>query len=138
MLQHSELPMSLSVLRRWNHVSSCAWFWAWAVVGCLGALSLISFALGPLAVVPAAIAGILLARNDSARRSVSGLLTGAGLLLLAVGWLQRAGPGTTCWQTANASGCDQHLNPFPWLVAGLALVAAGIAAEYRRQDRVGR
>ena len=54
--------------------------------------------------------------------------TGAGALLLYVAWLQREGPGTTCWRTANASGCDSHLNPLPWLVVGSVLFVGGIVA----------
>ena len=50
-----------------------------------------------------------------------GLLSGAGVLLLYVAWAQRAGPGTTCWHTQTASGCDQNLNPLPWLLAGIVL-----------------
>ena len=64
--------------------------------------------------------------------SAFGLLTAAGVLLLFVAWLQRAGPGTTCWQTATASGCDQHLNPLPWLVVGLAALVGGIVGHARR------
>jgi hypothetical protein len=60
------------------------------------------------------------------------LLTGAGLLLVYVAWLQRDGPGTTCWQTATSSGCDQHLNPLPWLAVGVALVAGGFIAHLRQ------
>jgi hypothetical protein len=49
-----------------------------------------------------------------------------------VAWVQRDGPGTTCWRTATASGCDQHLNPLPWLLAGAALFVAGFVAHARR------
>jgi hypothetical protein len=41
-----------------------------------------------------------------------------------VAWVQRDGPGTTCWHTATGGGCDQHLNPLPWLVIGIALFVA--------------
>ena len=66
-----------------------------------------------------------MAAKPAIRRSAFGLLTGVGILLCYVAWVQRAGPGTTCWQTATASGCDQHLNPLPWLLAGLAAFIAG-------------
>src|SRR5690349_235995 len=119
------------------------WFWAWVLVGCGAALGLT--ALGPLALGPTAIVGLVLASRPAARRSAFGLLAGAGLLLLYVAWVQRAGPGTTCWHTATASGCDEHLNPLPWLIAGLALTAAGVAgdarsrrAETRGDDAAGR
>lgn len=64
-----------------------------------------------------------MAARPAIRRSAFGFVTGVGLLLLYVAWLQRAGPGTTCWQRGTASGCDQHLNPLPWLIAGLVLFA---------------
>jgi hypothetical protein len=50
-----------------------------------------------------------------------------------VAYVQRDGPGTTCWRTATSSGCDQHLNPIPWLVVGLVLVAA-VLAQTRHAD----
>jgi hypothetical protein len=112
-----------------SYLRSWAWFWAWAVVGCgvtLGAVS-----LGVLVFVPVALVAALMASRPTIRRSATGLLTGAGALLLLVAWVQRAGPGTTCWQTATASGCDQHLNPLPWLVAGAVLFVGGIAVHTR-------
>lgn len=108
---------------------TCLWFWIWAVVGATGGLGLVS--LGPLALVPAIIAAAAMARNPSARRSALGLLAGAGFLSLFVAYVQREGPGTTCWHTATASGCDQHLNPIPWLVGGLALVIGAVVAQQR-------
>jgi len=73
-----------------------------------------------------------MASRPGIRRSAFGVLSGAGALLLYVAWVQRAGPGTTCWHTQTASGCDQHLNPLPWLVAGMVLFVGGIAAHARR------
>jgi hypothetical protein len=75
-----------------------------------------------------------MASRPAIRRSAFGLFTGAGALLFLVAWEQRAGPGTTCWHTATASGCDQHLNPLPWLLLGVALFVGGIAAQARRID----
>jgi len=113
------------------HVVGCRWFWAWAAVGCAAALGAVS--LGVLALAPAALVAFALSRHPTARRSAFGLLSGAGFLLLYVAWLQRAGPGTTCWQSGTASGCEQHLNPLPWALAGLALFVVGIVCHARRQ-----
>lgn len=110
---------------------TCASFWAWAVVGATAALGLVS--LGPLALIPALIVATVLTRNASARGSAAGALAAAGFLSLYVAYVQRQGPGTTCWHTATATGCDQHLNPLPWLVVGLALVIGGVLAQ-RRHD----
>ena len=112
------------------HSVRCTWFWAWALVGAAGALGLIS--LGPIALVPAFIAGVVMSRSHTGSRSALGLLAGAGILSLFVAYVQRDGPGTTCWHTASASGCDQRLNPIPWLVAGIVLVAGGVIAQFRR------
>jgi hypothetical protein len=117
----------------WNrhrHLARCGWFSAWTAVGATGALGLIS--LGPIALGPALIAGAAISRSQSARRSAFGLLAGAGLLSLFVAYVQRDGPGTTCWHTASASGCDQHLNPIPWLVVGLVMVVGAVLAQSRQ------
>jgi hypothetical protein len=106
------------------------WFFVWALLGSAAALGTVS--LGPLLLLPTALVGVFVWRRPQARRSAFGVLTGAGTLLLYVAWVQRDGPGTTCWHTATASGCDQHLNPLPWLVLGIVLVAAGFVAHARR------
>ena len=106
------------------------WFSVWVLLGSAAALGAVS--LGPLLLLPSALVAVLVWRRPRARRSAFGLLTGAGMLLLYVAWVQRDGPGTTCRHTATASGCDQHLNPLPWLVLGIILVAAGFLAHARR------
>jgi hypothetical protein len=112
-----------------SHLLGCGWFWAWALVGAIASLGLLS--LGVLALLPAAgLAAVLLRRGPSETHAY-GLLTGAGFFLLVVAYLQRQGPGTTCWKRATASGCDQHLDPRPWLVAGVILVLAGVIAQAR-------
>jgi hypothetical protein len=119
---------------RGRHAIACLWFWAWAVIGALGTLGLVSFALGPVALGPALIAGALLATNRAARRSRFGLLAGAGLVFLFIAYVQRQGPGTTCWHTATAAGCDQHLNPIPWLLIGLLLLLGAVVLQQRQGD----
>ena len=111
------------------HLVACAWFWAWALVGVGFAFSFVSF-LGLLTILPVALVIFLLVRLHPINGF--GLLSGAGVMLLVVAYLQRQGPGTTCWHTATASGCDQHLNPIPWLVAGLVCFTAGVAGHARR------
>jgi multisubunit Na+/H+ antiporter MnhC subunit len=99
------------------------------LVGGGAALGMVS--LGPLVLVPVVLVGVWLASRPAARRSVFGLVSGAGVLLLVVAYVQRDGPGTTCWHTATASGCDEHLNPLPWLVIGVALLIGGIVGHSR-------
>jgi hypothetical protein len=114
-------------------MSDTRWFAAWVVVGCALALGVISFALGPLVLIPAAVIAALMIRRPAARRSAYGALIGVGLLLLFVAYLNREGPGTTCWQHGTSMGCDQHLNPLPWLSLGLALVVGGFVAHRLRR-----
>jgi hypothetical protein len=121
----------MRVLRevRGRHVGECGWFWVWAVVGGCVAVSLVSF-IGPFLLPVAAIgalAGLRWGRSAVPRASL-GAVSGAGVPFLLVAYLQRKGPGTVCWRTATATGCDDYLDPRPWLVIGLVLVVAGLGA----------
>jgi hypothetical protein len=111
-------------------MSGCAWFWVWALVGVGAALGAVS--LGPLFLVPTAAVAALLLSKPTIRRSAYGLVSGVGALSLFIAYVQRAGPGTTCWQRGTASGCDQHLNPIPWLVVGIACVIGGVIGHVKQ------
>ena len=113
------------------HLAGCGWFWAWALVGAATALLSIS-SLGPLLAAPVVLVAYLMTSRPGIRHSAFGVLSGAGALLLYIAWVQRAGPGTTCWQTQTGSGCDHNLNPLPWLLVGIVLFVGGIAAHSRR------
>ena len=109
-------------------------FVVWAIIGVGGLIGLVSF-ITPAAVL-AGIA-ILLAVWFAVRRpafgaSAFGAIAGVGAAALLVAVLQRRGPGTVCWHTATASGCDDYLNPWPWLLIGLALVVTGVVLQVRR------
>jgi hypothetical protein len=115
-----------------RHVTSCAGFWGW--VG-IGALAMLSLDVGPFAAGPALLLGGALGLSEVGRRSSFGVLTGAGLPLLFVAYVQRDGPGTTCYRTLTSAGCDQHLNPLPWLITGSILVLAGLIGQRRHGER---
>lgn len=101
-------------------------FGVWALFGAAAAFGLVI--LGFLGVLPLLVAVWLLANRPAFRGSAFGALSGAGAVYLYVAFVQRRGPGTVCWHTATASGCDQYLNPWPWLVAGAVLVLVGLIA----------
>ena len=107
-----------------------AGFFAWAVFGAATAFGTVSFPT--LALLLIIIGGSIAAFRPAFRRSWIGALTGAGALYLYVAYVQRRGPGTVCWHTATASGCDQYLSPWPWLVVGAALVLTGLLVQARR------
>ena len=113
-----------------QHLIGCGWFWAWALAGAGAAFSFISF-IGVFTAIPVAVFIALLASRDSILRSAFGFLSGVGFPLLYVAWLHRGGPGTTCWQTAGGGGCDDHLDPIPWLVVGVVCLLAGFIGHVR-------
>ena len=115
-------------------VDGWSWFCAWTAVGAAVGLGAVS--LGPIALGPAIVVAALMCRSHDARRSAFGILTGIGLLLLVVAWVNREGPGPSCWHTATAGGCGEHLSPIPWLILGIVLVVAGAIGQ--RRSRRGR
>ena len=100
------------------------WFGVCVAFGFVASFGLL--VAGTFALVPVGIAAALLFRRRAFRSSAFGLPVGVGLLSLFVAYLQRRGPGTICWHTASAAGCDQYADPKPWLLAGLAFVALGL------------
>ena len=100
------------------HLRRCWIFWLWAGAGGALALSVVSY-IGVLTGLPALLALYLVSRRSPRWPEPLGLLTGAGGLCLAVAVL----------------GWGEHgFDYVPWLVAGIALAAAGVAfyAEARR------
>jgi hypothetical protein len=73
-------------------------------------------------------------RRPAARRCAHGALTGAGLLLLFVAYVNREGPGTTCWEDETTISCGGHPNPLPWLLLGVAFVVGGFVAYRLRRN----
>ena len=114
--------------------------WAgFIVLALIGAGFILGFlTLSVLFVVPIVVAVVVMVVRPNVLKSSFGLMAGAGLVLIYVAYVQRRGPGTVCWQTATASGCEDYLNPWPWLVVGSALVVGGILAHLSRMRRATR
>ena len=111
-------------------------FVAWTAVGagaCLALLTLLTIGPFVLVAVVAALA-VLIPRRDKVAHGVTGLLSGAGLLLLYVAYLNRDGPGEVCRSSATQQSCTSEWSPSPWLVVGLVLVAGGVLL-FRRAIR---
>jgi len=120
---------------------SWIWFCAWAVLGALAITALISFVVPFVViavVVSVGVVVVLRRTTTQAFGSVFGLLAGAGLLLVWVGFHNRNGPGESCWQTATAGGCSERLSPFPWLLLGGAFMLGAVIGQWRRNRRVFR
>lgn len=115
-------------------------FFAWAAVGagaCVTVLSVLSIGVfvAPLVIV----AAVLLLRWPRSRTAAMfGAVSGLGLVLLYVAYLNRGGPGDVCSTTASGQSCVTEWSPWPWLVAGIALVASGVAAFALLLSRISR
>lgn len=111
--------------RRWRDTLQLA---GWAAVGA-GVVTTVLTALtiGPFVLLATAGLAVILARRGDRRLTGPGLLAGAGLIPLYIGYLNRGGPGMVCTTTRTGQSCIQEWSPWPWVAAGLCLVAIGIA-----------
>lgn len=101
-----------------------AYLW-WAATGALagfgavGALTIGVFLL-PAAVLLLVGIGWRPLRNSS----IAGALAGVALVPLFVAWLNRRGPGTVCTTLRSGLSCQEQWSPWPFAVAGVALLGA--------------
>lgn len=70
------------------------------------------------------LAGVSLpgARNTS----VLALVAGLGAAPLFIAWNNLGGPGTVCRTRSTQTSCHELWSPWPFLLLGVALVAAGV------------
>jgi hypothetical protein len=126
------LVLTLCSPRGWLQFALWAAAGAGAASGLLTALTVGIFVL--LATV--ILTGLLIWRGDR-RLAVPGVVTGLGLPLLYVGYLNRAGPGLVCTGTAANGSCTQEMSPWPWIAVGLFLVVTGAAIYLARSRHAG-
>jgi hypothetical protein len=114
-------------------------FLLWALVGAAGCLGLLGALTIGVLVPVALLAGAVLLWRTGMTRSVAGALSGAGVIPLYVSWLNRAGLGSVCTSIDNPAdmadmagmsdsgeSCLNEGSPWPWLVAGLTCIVAGV------------
>jgi hypothetical protein len=115
-------------------------FFAWVVVGagaCVAMLSLPS--IGVFVALPVIAAATLLLWWPRGRTiAMFGAVSGLGLVLLYVSYLNRGGPGDVCSATTTGQSCITEWSPWPWLVAGIALFALGVASYTLLLSRASR
>lgn len=95
-------------------------FWAWLVGG--AALTFLGLSL-PSALVIGFPLAALLAAALSWRRWLPGYLLGSSLPLLWVAWTNRDGREFVTDGSGTGGGGHELLDPLPWLLVGLGLLA---------------
>jgi hypothetical protein len=121
--------------------AACGWFLAWFGAGALCALAVLGALTIGIFVLPIAGAVIVfLATRRGATDGIGGLISGLGLPVLYVAFLNRDGPGNICRVSATGSSCTEEWSPWPWVLLGAVLVFAGIvvlAVSTRRRAVTG-
>lgn len=82
----------------------------------------------PLVGLPviAAVSVLLAVLRRQSLAGLPGIVSGLGLPVLYVAYLNRAGTGFFCTRTGRGFTCAQHPSPWPWLIIGLVLVVLGL------------
>ncbi len=107
-------------------------FVLWAVVGASGCLALLgALTIGIFVGPVAALLALVLLLTTAADRSMAGTVSGMSAPLFYVAWLNRDGPGEICRVGEHFTACAEQWSPWPWLVAGFAFAAVGIAVFQR-------
>lgn len=102
-----------------------AGFIPWAIAGAAAGLLTASWPLAGF-YASALVLLVALLRPDRLR-SLSACLLGGSLPLLWVAWRHRHGPGTVSGATPTGGWSTEYLDPVPWLMAGLLVLALGLA-----------
>lgn len=108
-------------------LASWGWFGAWLVAGATWFVTVLGILSIGIFVFPVAITlTVVLATRRTSSAGLPGIISGVGLPLVYIAYLNRGGPGNVCTKSALGQSCTQEWSPWPWLAVGMALVAAGI------------
>jgi hypothetical protein len=101
------------------------WFAGWIVVGALGALTALgALSIGIFVLPFFLLTGILVARRTRYPTDVIGLVSGIGVMLLVVAFINR--DSHPCVDGASFGSCG-GFDPHSWFIAGLGFVLGGLA-----------
>ena len=111
-------------------------FAGWCVVGAALTLSILTLlTIGPFVLlVTLMLTGFLLWRVDFGW-AMTGMISGAGLPVLYVAWLNRDGPGEVCTRTVTQVSCTDEWSPWPFVALGVVLLVGGVVAFARNRSR---
>ena len=120
---------------KWRGDSTAA-FAGWCVVGggaSLGVLSLLT--IGPFVLLLSLMLSALLLWRVDFGWGMAGMISGAGLPVLYVAWLNRGGPGEVCTRTATSQSCGDEWSPWPFVVVAVGLMVTGVVVLVRQRGR---
>lgn len=119
---------------------SWASFFAWPIIGAALSFSVLGAMTIGVFVFPFAIAALLaLLKWGGNRKSSVGLISGVGLPLLYIAFINRSGPGMICTTFGNGGGrCDEEMSPWPWLIIGAVFVVTGVVLFIRLRSQTER
>lgn len=117
--------------RRW------LWFVAWVAVGAMVPMVFLgAFTIGLYFIPVAGVLTLILLSRRASWVGLPGLITGIGVPLLVLAYLNRSGPGNICYTNPDGSGgCTQEWSPWPFLLVGLGLLIGGIVVFARQQPK---
>lgn len=111
---------SIATKRPWR------WFAAWWLLGVLWSVTVLGIATVGLFVLPVSLGASAILGRRSHFAGVIGLLSGLGLPVFYVAYLNRDGPGNVCNSiSGGGQTCVQEWSPWPWLAAAVVLRVAG-------------
>ena len=118
--------------RRW------LWFLAWGAMGAMVPMVVLgAFTIGIFFIPVAGVLTLILLSRRASWAGLPGLITGVGLPLLMVAYLNRSGPGNICYYNPDGSGgCRQEWTPWPFLLVGLGLLLGGIMVFTRQRPKL--
>ncbi len=114
-------------------------FLAWSLIGAGIAYSVLGAKTLGLFVLPfVLVVMFVLLRWGPDRKSGVGIIAGAGLPFLVLGYLNRGGPGTVCGPFTNGGQqCSEEYSPWPFLMVGAFLIVLGVLVFMRIRSKSG-
>ena len=112
------------------------WFAIWTGIGAGVALAFAALLSIGIFLMPLVVGGTVLAtRRQPNAAGMVGIVSGIGLPLLFIAYLNRGGPGWVCSSTRGGQSCAQEYAPWPFLIVGLGCLAAGLIYFWCRARR---
>jgi hypothetical protein len=135
---HSDLPIGTVDVVAWigksvrMRIDASAghrrWFLAWFAVGVIVGSGLVSLLTIGIVVVAVGVAAAIWLAPRHGGRATWGVVSGLGVPVLYLAFLNRRGPGTICEVTSQSTHCADEWSPWPFVLVGTMLAVGGLTA----------